>query len=127
VHLIPRVGWWIAAWYRIGDEAIIGIDICTPPTLIDDEWHYTDLELDPHAFGDSRVEIDDEDEFLAECEAGFISSTEAVEARRAADELTQGLRDKREPFGRVGWDRLDQALALGLPPITTLIDTPSHR
>ena len=120
MHLIPRVGWWFAAWYRNGDAPIIGIDICTPPTLIDDEWHYTDLELDPHAFDDGRVEIHDEDEFLAACKAGFISFTEAKEARQAADEVAQGLRDKREPFGCVGWDRLDLAVALRLPPITTL-------
>jgi hypothetical protein len=120
LHLVPRVGWWFAAWYRIGGAAIIGIDICTPPTRINDEWHYTDLELDPHGLDGGRVELHDEDEFTAACEAGLISATEASEASAAAAELVQCLREKREPFGRVGWDRLDSALGLQLPPITTL-------
>jgi hypothetical protein len=120
MHLIPKVGWWFAAWYRDGEASIIGIDICTPPILVDHEWHYTDLELDPHAFGDGRVEVHDESEFIAACEAGLISSIEAAEARTTAAEIAQKLRDKREPFGRAGWDKLDQALDLTLPPITRL-------
>ena len=120
LHLAPKIGWWFAAWHRLGGAAIIGIDVCTPPTRIDDEWRYTDLELDPHGFGDGRLELHDEDEFAAACEAGLISASEAAEASAAAAELLQGLREKREPFGRAGWDRLDSALALQLPPITVL-------
>jgi hypothetical protein len=122
LRLVPKVGWWFAAWYRVGEAAIIGIDVCTPPTRVDDEWHYVDLELDPHGFDDGRVELHDEDEFTAACEAGLISASEAAEASATAAELVRGLREKREPFGRVGWDRLDTALSLQLPPITVLRD-----
>ena len=122
MHLIPREGWWIAFWCVRGGKSVISLDVCTPPTFIDGEWLYTDLELDPHAFADGRVEIHDEDEFLAACHAGLISRAEAREARAAAQEIEQCLRDRLEPFGRVGWQRLDEASDMGLPPITVLLD-----
>jgi len=120
LHLVPKIGWWFAAWYRLGGTAVIGIDVCTPPTCLNNEWRYTDLELDPHGFDDGRVELHDEEEFKAACEASLISAREAAEAGAAAAELMQSLRERREPFGRIGWDRLDSALALELPPITEL-------
>src|SRR5688572_14299615 len=46
LHLVPKIGWWFAAWYRLDGAATIGIDICTPPACVDNEWRYTDLELD---------------------------------------------------------------------------------
>jgi protein associated with RNAse G/E len=120
LHLIPRAAWWMAAWCFDGDEPVIGADICTPPSLIEGEWRYVDLELDPHVFGDGRVEVLDEDEFRAACDAGVIVPTEAVEARKAAQELARHLRDRVEPFGAIGWGRFHDALALTLPPITVL-------
>ena len=48
MHMVPNATWWIAAWC----SGHISIDICTPPTLIDGERSYTDLELDPLAFSD---------------------------------------------------------------------------
>ena len=118
MHLIPNAAWWMAEW--CSDEALISVDICTPPTLIDGEWSYTDLELDPLAFSDGRVEIHDEDEFVAACEAGLISRDEAIKARAAAAEVERYLRHRTEPFGRLGWDKLDEALRLSLPPIRVL-------
>lgn len=112
----------MAAWCFDGDEPVIGADICTPPTLIDGDWHYVDLELDPHAFGDGRVEVLDEDEFRAACDSGLIAPAEAVEARRAAQELERHLHNRVEPFGRIGWQRFHDAAALALPPITLLHD-----
>jgi Protein of unknown function (DUF402) len=82
LHLVSRAAWWIAAWCFDGDRPVISVDICTPATLIDGEWHYVDLELDPHVFGDGRVEVLDEEEFRAACEAGLITPTEAIEARK---------------------------------------------
>ena len=57
VHLIPRTAWWIASWVAEGAKSLIAVDICTPPVLIDGEWRYVDLDLDPHAHHDGRVEI----------------------------------------------------------------------
>ena len=120
LHLIPRDAWWMAAWCEG-----ISVDICTAPSLIDGEWHYIDLELDVIAHGkghvaDGRVHIDDEDEFLAACEAGLISRDEAKQARDAATEMEQCLRLRTEPFGRLGWDKLDKAIGLCLPAIRKL-------
>jgi len=120
VHLIPHSAWWIASWVAEGANSVIAVDICTPPTLIDGEWRYDDLDLDPHAFGDGRVEIHDQDEFAEACAAGVTSSGEALSARIAADEVARCLLHKIEPFGRVGWDKLDKALRLALPPLIWL-------
>jgi len=119
MHLIPKEAWWTAVWCRAHDS-VISVDICTPPTLIDGEFTYIDLELDPVARSDGRVDIVDEDEFVAACEAGFISHDEAIKARTAATEVGQSMRSHTEPFGRLGWDKLDEALSLSLPPITEL-------
>ena len=119
MHLIPDSGWWITAWCR-EHEVRIGVDICTPPRLIDGEWSYIDLEIDPALLSDGRVEIHDEDEFAAACKAGVISPDEAIEAQAATAEIEQCLLNGTEPFGRVGWDRLEEALGLSLPPIREL-------
>ncbi|MBD3242684.1 MAG: DUF402 domain-containing protein [Chitinivibrionales bacterium] len=124
MHLVPCAAWWTAAWHygRREDEVSISVDICTPPRLIDDEWCYTDLKLDPYAFPDGRVVVDDEEEFAAACETGLISPNEALEARAAATEVEGHLRDRSEPFGLVGWNKLDEAMGQSLPPIEELRD-----
>jgi predicted RNA-binding protein associated with RNAse of E/G family len=125
MHLIPRTGWWIAAWCSEDAESKISVDICTPPAMIDGEWTYIDLELDLLAFGNGHVEIDDEDEFAAACETGLIPRSEAIAARTAAREIERCLRERIEPFGRAGWDRLNEALGMALPPLTELRDVPT--
>ena len=126
MHLIPDAAWWIAAWCSDGHNAHIGVDICVPPALIDGEWRYIDLELDLVAHADGRVRIEDEDEFIDACEAGLIARDEAIHAQAAAVEIERGLRDRTEPFGRHGWDKLDEALLLPLSPIRALrhVSTP---
>jgi hypothetical protein len=124
LHLMPRASWWTAAWCFDEDEPVIGVDICTPPSLIDEEWQFIDLELDPHAFGGGRVEVLDEDEFLVACVAGLITPTEAVYARATAREIERLLRQRVEPFGQIGWQRFSDAAALALPPITNVDGEP---
>jgi hypothetical protein len=116
MHLIPNKAWWIATWCV--DH--IAIDICTPPTRIDDEWHYTDLELDPIAFSNGRIIVEDEDEFSDACNAGLIPPKEATEARSATTTMVEHLRHHIEPYGQVGWNMLNQAISLSLPPIREL-------
>ena len=99
---------------------MISVDICTPPKLIDGEWTYIDLELDLTRLSDSSVEILDEDEFVSACEAGQISREEAIEARKAATKIEECLRYRIEPFGSLGWDKLEDALSFSLRPITEL-------
>ncbi len=110
VHLIPRAGWWIASWWDDVAGRRISIDICTPPALADDVWHYDDLELDLQAFCDGVVVTEDEAEFAAALAAGEMSAKEASAARAAADEVRQMLHLRAEPFGAAGWAKLDAAL-----------------
>ncbi len=116
MHLIPRAAWWIAAWH----PEYVSVDICKPPTLTCDEWCYTDLEIDLLAFSDGRVEIEDEDEFAAACEAGQIPPDEEDSARAAARKVERCMRRRKEPFGRLGWEKLNEALSMQLPPLRTL-------
>ena len=90
------------------------------PKHIDGEWTYIDLELNPHAYNEGRVEIRDEDEFVDACAAGVISLDEAMVARAAADKVARCMLGKIEPFEFLGWQKLDEALCLKLPPLTSL-------
>ncbi len=119
IQLVPTSYWWTATWCRESDMSI-SVDICTPAVLADGEWTYTDLELDPIRRGDGHVYVDDEDEFAAACAAGLISAAEAARARAAAVSTVRHLQDRAEPFGDLGWQRLDEALSLPLAPITAL-------
>ena len=56
---------------------------------------------------------------IGECEV-LISRDEAMGARAAATEVERCLRHGVEPFGRAGWDKLDEALSFSLPPIRVL-------
>lgn len=125
LHLIPNARWWTAWWCSHDRPLFISVDICIPPALADGEWRYTDLELDALAYPDGRVEVHDEDEFVDACEAELISPEEATHARAALMEIERCLRDHIEPFGRVGWSKLDEAVNLGLPPIKVLADASS--
>lgn len=118
LHLIPSA-WWLAEWCR-EPQAMICVDICTPPARVDGEWRYVDLELDPVARADGSVEVVDEDEFAAACAAGLIPPVEEAAARAAAAQVEGQLQGRQEPFGRAGWGRLDQAVRLRLPPIRDL-------
>jgi predicted RNA-binding protein associated with RNAse of E/G family len=124
IHLIPHNRWWIATW-AIDDEQErrrISVDICTPPVLVDRTWSYVDLELDPLSDAPGQVETEDEDEFVQACAAGLISSVEQLEARNATAEVEATIRAQDEPFGQLGWHKLDQAMAMSLEPLADLPD-----
>ena len=125
MHLIPKRAWWVAWWYELDGVGRIAVDICTPPTMVDDEWSYVDLELDLHWSSDGVVGIDDEDEFVAACESGSITSDEAIQARSAATDLVGWMRDGVEPFGCVGWNRFEEGLRSALAPIRTFPSVPT--
>ena len=122
LHLIPLSGWWMAQWTVEGEQSFISVEICTPPALVDNEWHFVDLEFDPYCESDGCVVVDDEDEFVAACEAGLITPREAHAARAVATEVAGRLEDGAEPFGQVGWGKLREAVDLGLAPLTWLPD-----
>jgi len=122
LHLIPLSGWWMAQWTAEGERAFISVEVCTPPAAVGGEWQFVDLELDPYRGPDGRVAVDDEDEFVAACEAGVISPGEAAAARAAAAEVAGWLDGGVEPFGQVGWEKLRNAVDRGLAPLTWLLD-----
>lgn len=120
LHLMPVSGWWMAEWATYsGSNLQNSIDICTPPRIIDGEWTWVDLELDITA-RDGRIEVHDEDEFAEACAAGVITREQATRAREATTDTTGWLTNYSEPFGLLGWDRLEAAIAMELPPITKL-------
>lgn len=124
VYLIPHDRWWIATW-AIDDELgrhRISVDICTPPVLVDHRWSYVDLELDPISDAPGQVQTEDEDEFEQACADGLISSVEELEARQATAEVEATIRAGQEPFGQLGWNKLDMAIARSLEPLTDLPD-----
>jgi hypothetical protein len=94
MHLVPRQAWWIAAWTTEGPSAGIAVDVCTPPELKDGEWHYCDLELDPLAYLDGRVEILDENELQMACAIGLITEAEAAQARHTAQIRSRRLHEE---------------------------------
>jgi hypothetical protein len=122
LHLIPLSGWWMAQWTAEGVRAFISVEVCTPPANVGGEWQFVDLELDPYREPDGRVAVDDQDEFVAACEAGMISSEEAAAARAAAAEVTGWLESGVEPFRQVGWEKLRDAVERGLVPLRWLPD-----
>ena len=122
LHLIPLSGWWMAQWTAEGAKAFISVEVCTPPALLGGEWQFEDLELDPYQGADGRVFVDDEDEFAAACTDGSITPKEAAAARTAADEVEGWLAGSVEPFGQVGWEKLRDAVHLGLAPLNELPD-----
>lgn len=124
VHLIPHDRWWIATWATDDEQRRrrISVDICTPPVLVDRRWSYVDLELDPLSDAPGQVEIEDEDEFVQACTAGLISRVEELEARQATAEVEAAIRAQHEPFGQLGWNKLDMAIAMALEPLADLPD-----
>lgn len=122
LQLIPRHAWWTAVWTRDDGRGIrrISVDVCTPPVLADGEWSYVDLELDLLGDEPGQVETEDEDEFVAACEAGLITGTEASAARAAAATVERLIRDEAEPFGRAGWARWEAAAGSVSAPLVRL-------
>lgn len=112
VHLAPRDGWWFASW----GLDLISIDISCPPVFAAGECSYVDLEIDLTC-RDGAVAVWDEDEFEDALRAGLISAAEADAALTATTQVAELMRAGREPFGRLGWDRLNAARQLRLRPL----------
>jgi len=118
--LLAAERWWVAVWYVKRGVHRVSVDICTPPAIVNDEWVYEDLELDPYWGSDGALGIADEDEFLDACNAGQISTLEAERARATSTNVLNSLRVRAEPFGAIGWSRFGEGMELGLPPIRKL-------
>jgi hypothetical protein len=121
LHLVPTDGWWFATWRPSG---VLVADISTPPVLVDNEWTYVDLELDPYRRPDGSVGTQDWDELADAYRDGLIDDAEHAAAVAASRTLEHQFTNAVEPFGTQGWDRLDEAIALGLPALTDFGDRP---
>jgi hypothetical protein len=108
VLLAPGRPW--AAWW-VGDPADrrLEIDVCLPPERTEAGWRYIDLELDPvlHV-RDSRVEIEDWDEYEQACLNGWMSADDAKLAHATAKDRADALRRRAEPWQTRGWQLLSQ-------------------
>lgn len=101
----PWVAWWV------GDPADrrLEIDVCLPPERTEAGWRYVDLELDPVRHErDSRVEIEDWDEYGQACRDGWMSADDATLARATAEDRAAALRRRDEPWQERGWQLLSQ-------------------
>jgi uncharacterized protein DUF402 len=120
VRLIPYSGWWTAAWARPLGRNRISVDVCTPPVRRNHNWSYIDLELDLVSDAPGQVEMWDEDEFVEACSSGWIASSEIAPARNAASKVEAMIRDRRGPFGQIGWRKLDSAISTNLSALADL-------
>jgi hypothetical protein len=121
VHLVPQDGWWFATWRLSG---LLAADVSTQPALVGGEWTYDDLELDPFRRPDGTIGTEDWDELAEAHTAGLITDEERDSSIEAARTLEDQFRHGVEPFGTIGWTRLSEAIALGLPPLTDFGDRP---
>ncbi|WP_170285308.1 DUF402 domain-containing protein [Micromonospora palomenae] len=101
----PWVAWWV------GDPADrrLEIDVCLPPEGTEACWRYIDLELDPVLHErDSRVEIEDWDEYEQACRNGWMSADDAKLAQSTAEDRAGALRRRDESWQERGWQMLSQ-------------------
>jgi uncharacterized protein len=102
VVLLPRDGWWTAAFNAPPKRTEVYCDISTVPRWPSaDEVTMIDLDLDVLRRRSGLVELVDEDEF-AEHQVLFGYPPDVVsQARAAADWLLAAVTARQEPFGTV--------------------------
>lgn len=107
--LIPREGWWTAYFNDPDDTAALQIassdavevyvDLTDRPRRLGDAVETIDLDLDVIRWGDGRVTLEDEDEFL-DHRIRYRYPPEIVERVEAtAQHLLQIVSAREEPFG----------------------------
>ncbi|MEV0425105.1 DUF402 domain-containing protein [Micromonospora sp. NPDC050495] len=98
---------WVAWWVGEPADRRLEIDVCLPPERTEGGWRYIDLELDPVLHErDSRVEIEDWDEYEQACRDGWMSAEDAKLARSTAEDRAGALRRRDEPWQERGWQLL---------------------
>jgi len=98
---------WVAWWVADPADPRLEIDVCRAPEETETGWRYIDLELDPVLHKqDSRVEIEDWDEYERACRNGWMSVDDAKLARSTAEDRAEALRRADEPWQERGWRML---------------------
>ena len=105
--LLSAVRFWVAWWVDDPADRRLEIDVCLCPVRVNDGWSYVDLELDPVRHENGIIEIEDRDEFDAACLQGWIAGADAEIAQTTAADLEDALGQRRAPFGKDGWQRLE--------------------
>jgi hypothetical protein len=105
VWLMPRDEWWFGAWWTRPDLEQLSIDACTPPTLVDGVWTWTDLELDICRNHTGNVWVEDEDEFAESIRLGLIDEASQAAARAVTRDMVRRLTERVPPFDDTGWTR----------------------
>jgi Protein of unknown function (DUF402) len=112
VVVLVRPRHWEVSWWIDEPDRSVAVDVCLPPERTADGWSFVDLELDAVRHASGVVEIQDSDEFEAACRTGWISAANAEVALATATSMADDLRKHEEPWGDVGWQRLDGASSL---------------
>lgn len=111
VKLIPEDKWWTAIW-GWGLPWDVYVDIITPPRWNGSTVTMVDVDLDVVRWSDGRVEVLDEEEFVAhQVELGYPERLIAT-ARATTAKLALALEAEHEPFGEVAVGWMDAALTL---------------
>lgn len=111
--LIRPDRYWAAWWVDYPNGRRLEIDVCLRPERVVDGWAYVDLELDAVRHADGTIEIEDRDEFDIACSNGWITVSDGKIAELTANAMAAALREREEPFGIEGWQRLDALLGKG--------------
>jgi len=116
--LMPADQWYSALWWAgSGEDTEIYVDIAKPPIFANKEWKSVDLEIDVIRTFDGEVTVEDEDEFEEAYEADHISKDERKTALAMTETIESNLRHRIEPFGIVGRQHFDDAVARALPAL----------
>jgi uncharacterized protein DUF402 len=117
LHLSPHRDWWFA---RCDDRGVLYVDAARPTDVVRDEWRYDDLYLDLHKVGQASVTLDDEDEFLEAAALELMTAGEQLRARTAMEVCEAAINGSVSPFDEAPWERLSEAMALSLSPLSDL-------
>jgi hypothetical protein len=111
VQLLARDQWWVAWWWDDPRGWWTAADVATPARLVGDAWTYGDLEIDVVGDEQGFLEVVDEDEFEDARVAIPYPDDVVIAALAARDEVVQRMRNRTEPFGKLGWERLRDSVA----------------
>ena len=118
VVLLPRAGWWTAAFNAPPKRTEIYCDISTVPEWTSaEEVTMIDLDLDVLRRRTGRVELVDEDEFAEhQVEYGYPPEV-VVAARRSCDAVVGAIARAQEPWATIGPSWCAKAVDLPLAPL----------
>ena len=110
VSVVPPHAWWTAEFYTTHPELEVYVNVGTPAEWLPGSIRQVDLDLDVVRRRSGSVQTLDEDEFAAHQVAYRYPHELMHDARRAADEVTDMLQRRVEPFDRASLPWLERGL-----------------